>query len=170
MSGTETRRGLADKFRRPITVESIDDVRAAGWIHGDQRTQRHHVVVRCADVEAVDSVWIPAILRLRLHDHAPGAAEPVEIVDVKATEKSLKPVVHIRDGNTERLCLIVIEVDAVTRHGHPKNIRDLAQRRLCLCSSDKALSGVCKFADVPTRAVFDHKLETARGSQTQNRR
>ena len=58
--------------------------------HRCDRAQGNHGSAMIADLKAVDVVFLVAVLGHRLDDHLPGAAEPIEVVDVERAEIGLQ--------------------------------------------------------------------------------
>ena len=81
-----------------------------------QRAERNHVAIAPANVELIDVVRVDAKLWFCLHQHAPGPAEPIEVVDVQTAEKRLERGIHVRHRHTERLRFVRIQIDTELRH------------------------------------------------------
>ena len=74
-----------------------------------------------AHLEQLDLVRVVAERALGLHDHLPGAAEPVEVVDVVGAEVDLQRVEDVLGVDAHRLALVAVEVHVQLRHVGPEH-------------------------------------------------
>ena len=121
LAGTESRPILSDDPRGAEPVVTVDHLGSGHGLDGNERAQRDHVSVGCADVEAVDALRALPVLRFSLHHDFPSPAKSVEVVDIKAAEEGLESVVNVGDRDTERLRLVGVEVDLVLRHARAQS-------------------------------------------------
>jgi hypothetical protein len=78
--------------------------------------------LRIACLQARDVLWPVAKLRIGLGDHLIGAAEAIEVIDVKRPEVNLQGLEHIRERHALRfglrpvnVCVKLWHIDLVTR-------------------------------------------------------
>src|SRR5439155_4051824 len=104
-----------------IHVVAADVDRPADLAHAQGGAQRHHFALGVAYLEKLDLARIVAKLPSGLDNHLPGAAEAVEIVDVKGAEINLQRVENVLGIDSHRFALFAIEVGVELRHIGPED-------------------------------------------------
>ena len=80
----------------------------------NEATQRNHLSVIAAYIDAIDIVDGGTVLAFGLHLDLPGTPEQVDVVDVEAAERGLQRLEYGVDFDPEDACLV-----AVNRPGTP---------------------------------------------------
>ena len=66
-------------------------------------------------MQPLDVLDLVAELRIGLHDHLPGAAEAIEVVDVPRAQVRLQGVEHFAQADALRHALLAVDVDVQLR-------------------------------------------------------
>ena len=139
LAGRVAGRGAAVDVGGEEAVVAHGALRPGARLHLQQRRQRHHLAASRAHLQLADVVGARAELRVRLHAHRIGAAEPVEVVDVERAEIDLQRVEHVGHRDAELARLGAVDVGIELRHvdlvageqaGELRRRRGLGQERL----------------------------------------
>ena len=138
--------------------------------HRGEGAERHGFAALVAHADLQDVFGILAVVALGLRDHAVGAAEQVEVVDIGRAEVDLQRGEYVGNIDAEQLRLDAIDVEIKLRRGVLEQRIDLGEprrlRRPPHHRVDRALQGL---RSAPG-AVLDHHAEAAGIADAGNRR
>ena len=115
MAGTVARLRRTIDDRGPVAVVADQSLRRLDEPGLGQCPDRHHRAAAAAHIDTIDVLDRIAELRLGLDIDLPGAAEQVEIVDVKSAKRRLQRVEDVADLDPEHLRLVAVDVEADLR-------------------------------------------------------
>ena len=95
---------------RRVEVVADDHHGSADVPNLGERAQGHHAAPFATDPQAREVVDLLAEVGIALHIDLPGAAEPVEVVDVERAEIDLQRVEEFSDRYTQQLCLLAVDI------------------------------------------------------------
>ena len=103
---------------RGVEVVVVDDGRAGGVLHVDQRGQGHAVALGVADLQSADVLDAHAVLRVGLDVDLPVAVLEGEVVDVVRSQIGLQGIVDVVQRHGLGLGLLAVDFDEDLRLGH----------------------------------------------------
>jgi len=137
---------------------------------GDQRSERHHLAFLRAHVESLDVVRPFAVLRFGRHQHLPGAAVLVEVVDVVGAKGRRQRREDLVDRNPRLFHLLAVDVHEQLRNGRAPQGLCAAEQRVAVSARQELLQYFLQAFWTAVAAVLDEELVSARGAETENRR
>ena len=151
----EPRRDLGPRRRRDV----------------EQRGERHHAVGGFAPhVELPDVLGARSELGLRLDVDPVQAAEPVEIVDVRAAHERREALEHLVDGHAELTRLLPIEGDGDLGRRRVERGEEVCQLGALSGLGQERLSLPAQVLDRQrAAAILQQEVEAARGAEAGDR-
>ena len=116
------------------------------------------------------SVIVPAVVRLGLDLHLPGAAEQVEVVGVGAAHRGLQGGEDVADRDAERLGALAVELEVDLRRGGAVGREDAGERRLLLRRHHQPARHRRQVGRRGAGQALHHELEARRVAQAHDRR
>src|SRR5215467_11704009 len=104
------RRAAIERDAAQIVIAS-DLLWAHNRLRGQNRAQRHHLVLVVADVDAVDVVDLVAVVGARLEDDLPDPSVDVELIDEEAAEGGPERLEDVAHSDAEDLRPVAVDVE-----------------------------------------------------------
>ncbi len=133
-------------------------------------TDRDHIAILVADVDAIDIVDARPLGGFTLDVHLPGAPKQIEIVDVGAAEDRLQRIEYVRHIDAKRLNLFPIDVEKELGRVGAVGREDLAQRRVLVCSKHHAARHCGNLRTARAGLTLKLEFEAAASAQSDDRR
>src|SRR5207244_10555797 len=148
--------------------------------HGEFRTgtrfksrqcgERHHVTCSIPNVELADVLRAVTISALSLDVHLPLPAEPVEVVDERASHERLDRSINVLDVNALLEHFVPVHSDELLRNPWQESGVDGGEFRTLAGCGKELVQIVGERSHVLSRAVLEHEGQAPRGSHARNRR
>ena len=158
------RRGVARHRDGDRLVVTLDQARAGGFGHADQRAQRHGLARVVTGFQAGYVFGPDAVILLRLRDHLIHMAKGVEVVDVGRAEIDLQRAEYVGKRDAQHLRLDPVDVQMhLRRAGGEGGVNGFQPRRL-VGLSDQAVCRRHQGGQTDAALVLDHHLVAAGGA------
>ena len=122
-------RPRAIELGRRVEVVARHAVGAGNVAHGGEGAERHRAAARIADADVEHVLGFDPIGAIRLRDHAEGAAEQIEVVDIGRADIDLQRGEHVGRGDTQHLRLGAVDVEIELRRRRLEQGEHLRQPR-----------------------------------------
>src|ERR1035441_4158244 len=106
----------------------------------------------------------------QMHQDLPGAAEDVEVVDVKAAQEGLQGVVSVGDANPHGLDFVQIDIDLVRGDVGTEGVDHVGQFTAAAGRLHQGVGRLGEFLDARTSAVLQHELKASGGTEAEDGR
>src|ERR1700741_4355367 len=88
-----------------------DTIRPGNRLNVCDSAHRHHLVLRISSVEPADLIRLRSKIAVSLNVYLIGAAEKIEVVDIKSAKIGLQGVEDVRDRHLEPLHFCPVDID-----------------------------------------------------------
>src|SRR5208282_4656758 len=130
----------------------------------------NHRALLVSDVKLTNVSRLGAVLRLRLHEYLPHAAEAVELVDVIAAKQGLQRAVHVFDRNAELEDLVLVNRGKHLRNRRVEHEVHRPQLGPFFRRGKELLRVIPEIIDGFTGPILNEEIDTAGLADAGNRR
>mgnify|MGYP007026932923 CR=1 FL=1 len=141
LAGADAGKRVAIDVGRVVKIVALHAVGSSRLDDFDQGSERHHVAVLIADLDAGDVGGVFAELVIGLRGDLIGAAEQIEVVHIDGTEINLQRLVQIGQRDAHRLSLSAVDFEFELRRAGAEAGDQRDEARFVLGSGEELLRG-----------------------------